>query len=235
MLKTIETLGKKDVLLIHGCCHNPSGADISIEAWEKIAHLAQKNGFLPFIDIAYQGLGESMEKDVLGVQTLVNIVDEAVISTSCSKNFSLYRERTGAAIVIGKELQKAKDARIHMGELARGTYSMPPASGAAIVAKILNDPILQKQWTIELEQMRDRVLTLRKELVSSFRIHTNTNKFDYIGLHKGMFSLTGLNKYQIEELQNKHAIYLVGNRINIAGLKEKQIDQVVSAFVDVSF
>jgi aspartate aminotransferase len=142
MLKVVETLGVQDVLLIHGCCHNPSGADLSIEAWKRISHLAKKNGFLPFIDVAYQGLGEGMDEDVAGLRLLVDEVDEVLISTSCSKNFGLYKERTGATIVIGKTLQKAKDARIIIGELARGSYSMPPAHGAAIVAQVLNDTIL---------------------------------------------------------------------------------------------
>ena len=234
MLRVVETLGCEDVLLIHGCCHNPSGADLSFEAWEKIAQLAQKNGFLPFIDIAYQGLGDDMDKDAKGLRMLVDKVDEALISTSCSKNFGLYRERTGAVIVIGKILQKAKDTRIIMGELARGSYSMPPSHGAAIVAKILNDTILKKQWQQELEEMRNRVLGLRKGLVNAFRKQTDSNRFDYIGLHKGMFSMTGLNEEQIQSLQKDHSIYLIrGGRINIAGLQEHQIDKVVSAFIAV--
>ncbi len=233
MISVVKTLGKEDVLLVHGCCHNPSGADLSLEAWERIAQLAHKNGFLPFIDIAYQGLGEGLDKDALGLRILVDKVEEALISTSCSKNFGLYRERTGAAIVIGKTLQKAKDARIHMGELARGSYSMPPAHGAAIVAHILNDPILTKHWQRELEDMRNRVLSLRKELVDTFRVQTNSNKFDFIGLHKGMFSMTGLNNIQVQELRDNHSIYLIGGRINIAGLKEDQINRVISAFISV--
>lgn len=234
MMKVVETLGCEDVLLIHGCCHNPSGADLSLLAWEKIAELAQKNGFLPFIDIAYQGLGDEMDKDARGLRMLVDKVDEALISTSCSKNFGIYRERTGAAIVIGKKLQKAKDARIHMGELARGAYSMPPAHGAAIVAKVLNDDILKKQWLLELDQMRNRILSLREGLVSTFRNHTGSNRFDYIDLHKGMFSMTGLNEVQRQALQTEHGIYLIGGgRINIAGLQENQISRVVSAFIAV--
>ena len=233
MMSVVKTLGKEDVLLIHGCCHNPSGADLSLKAWENIAYLAQKNGFLPFIDIAYQGLGDGINKDALGLRILVDKVEEALISTSCSKNFGLYRERTGAAIVIGKTLNKTKDARIHMGELARGIYSMPPAHGAAIVAHILNDAILRKQWQKELENMRNRVLSLRKELVNSFRLQTNLEEFDYIGLHKGMFSMTGLNNNQVKALRENHAIYLVGDRINIAGLKKDQIHRFVSAFISV--
>lgn len=234
LIKVVETLGKEDVLLIHGCCHNPSGADLSISAWEQISLLAQKNGFLPFIDIAYQGLGDGIDNDTTGLKILVDNVDEVLISTSCSKNFGLYRERTGAAIVIGKTLQQAKEARIHMGELARASYSMPPSHGAAIVAEILNDTILTNQWQLELSQMRTRIFNLRQELVDSFRIKTDSNRFDYISEHKGMFSMTGLNEQQIKKLQIEHAIYLIhGGRINIAGLQEEQINKVVSAFISV--
>ena len=233
MIDVVKTLGKQDVLLLHGCCHNPSGADLSLKAWEEIVLLSQKNGFLPFIDIAYQGLGDGMHEDAKGLRILVDKVDEALISTSCSKNFSLYRERTGGAIVIGKTLQKAIDSRVHMGELARSTYSMPPAHGAAIVAEILNNPTLTKQWSDELTLMRNRVNHLREKLVNTFRLKTDSNRFDYIGLHKGMFSMTGLDETQISKLQKEHAIYLVGSRINIAGLQENQIDRVVSAFIDV--
>jgi aspartate aminotransferase len=234
MLKAIAALGPKDVLLLHGCCHNPSGADLSMKAWEEITLLAQKNGFLPFVDIAYQGLGDGMDEDAAGLRFLVDRVDEALVSTSCSKNFGLYRERIGAAIVVAKTLQKAKETRMHMGELARGTYSMPPAHGAAIVAEILNDAALKSQWNSELEAMRKRVVHLRKKLVETFRKKTNSDRFDYIGSHKGMFSMTGLSNEQIAKLQKEHAIYVVpGGRVNIAGLRESQIEAFVSAFVDV--
>ena len=150
MMRVIETLGKNDVLLVHGCCHNPTGADLSMQAWEKIAQLAQKNGFLPFIDVAYQGLGGDLDEDAKGFRYLVDQVEEALISTSSSKNFGLYKERTGAAIVIGKTLQEAQLGRTHMAQLSRGSYSMPPAHGASIVAKILNDDTLTQEWKSEL-------------------------------------------------------------------------------------
>lgn len=235
MMSVIETLGKNDVLLVHGCCHNPTGADLSIQAWEKIAQLSQKNGFLPFIDIAYQGLGGDLDEDAKGMRLLVDQVEEALISTSCSKNFGLYKERTGAAIVIGKTLQKAQTARTHMAQLSRGSYSMPPAHGASIVTEILSDDILTQQWKYELTHMRERILDLRDGLVKSFTEQTNSNKFDYIALHKGMFSMTGFSDEEIQKLQEKHAIYIVkGGRINIAGLQQNQIDEVVAAIIDVT-
>ena len=235
MMKVVETLGENDVLLVHGCCHNPSGADLSFDAWKKIAQLSQKNGFLPFIDIAYQGLGDDLDEDAKGLRFLVDQVNEVLISTSCSKNFGLYRERTGAAIVIAKTQEKAKEVRIHMGELARGSYSMPPAHGAAIVAKILNDDILKKQWNLELKEMRERILALRHALVESFRIKSDSNKYDYILSHKGMFSMTGLTSSQMLKLQKEHSIYLIpGARINIAGLQTNEVNRVVSSIIAVA-
>lgn len=234
MMDVVATLGKDDVLLVHGCCHNPTGADLSMEAWEKIAQLSQKNGFLPFIDVAYQGLGGDLDEDAKGYRFLVDKVEEALISTSCSKNFGLYKERTGAAIVIGKTLKEAQIARTHMAQLSRGSYSMPPAHGASIVTEILSDDILTQQWKNELTHMRERIIDLRNGLVKSFVKQTNSNKFDYIALHKGMFSMTGFSDEEIQKLQEEYAIYIVkGGRINIAGLQQNQIDKVVSAIVTV--
>jgi len=235
MIDVVATLGKDDVLLVHGCCHNPTGADLSMQAWEKIAQLSQKNGFLPFIDVAYQGLGGDLDEDAKGYRFLVDQVEEALVSTSCSKNFGLYKERTGAAIVIGKTLKEAQVARTHMAQLSRGSYSMPPAHGASIVTEILSDDILTQQWKNELTHMRERIIDLRNGLVKSFAKQTNSNKFDYIALHKGMFSMTGFSDEEIQKLQEEHAIYIVkGGRINIAALQQNQIDEVVAAIIEVT-
>ncbi|EAR07610.1 aromatic amino acid transaminase [Reinekea blandensis] len=232
MLATLESLGPKDVVLLHGCCHNPSGADISLDSWHRIAELATKNGFLPFIDIAYQGLGDSLEADAQGLQVLADAVEEMVISTSCSKNFGLYRDRTGAAIILSKNKQIASNARAKMCELSRGSYSMPPAHGAAIVHAILTSESLTKSWRDELDAMNRRVNGLRSALVKAFREKTQTERFDYFGQHKGMFSLTGLSDDIIAELKHNHGIYIVGGgRVNVAGLKESEIDTLVEAFI----
>ena len=233
MLATVATLGKDDVLLLHGCCHNPSGADISLPAWQQIADLAQKNGFLPFVDIAYQGLGDGLEADAKGMQILANQVDEMIISTSCSKNFGLYRERTGAAIIVSASNQQAVNARGKMCELARGSYSMPPAHGSAIVRTILNDAMLNALWREELNQMNARVNGLRTALVEELRNLTQTQRFDYFGQHKGMFSLTGLSDDIIGKLKADHGIYIVGGgRVNIAGLKQAEVPILAKAFLD---
>jgi aspartate aminotransferase len=232
MLKQVAQLGKDDVLLLHGCCHNPSGADLSLDAWKAIAEMASKQGFLPFVDIAYQGLGDGLEQDAKGMQLLADSVEEMIISTSCSKNFGLYRERTGAAIIISHSAEQATNARGKMCELARGSYSMPPAHGSAIVRTILNDDALNLQWRNELDEMNARVNGLRQSLVEEFRNATQTNRFDYFGEHKGMFSLTGISNEVIAKLKSEYGIYIVGGgRINIAGLKQREVTTLVNAVV----
>jgi aspartate aminotransferase len=234
MLEQLATLGKNDVVLLHGCCHNPSGADISFEAWQKIAELANKTGFLPFIDIAYQGLGDGLEEDALGMQYIANQVEEVIISTSCSKNFGLYRERTGAAIIISKSKEAAMNARAKMCELARGSYSMPPAHGAAIVDTILRSEQLNQIWRKELTAMNARVNGLRNALVKEFQSATQSNRFDYFGEHKGMFTLTGISNEHIAQLKQQFGIYIVGGgRINVAGLNTNQVQPLVKAFVAI--
>jgi aspartate aminotransferase len=232
MLQQVAKLGEDDVLLLHGCCHNPSGADLSEAAWKTISEMASKQGFLPFVDIAYQGLGDGLEQDAKGMQLLADSVEEMVISTSCSKNFGLYRERTGAAIIISHSAEQAMNARGKMCELARGSYSMPPAHGSAIVKTILNDETLNQQWRSELNEMNARVNGLRSSLVEEFRNVTQTNRFDYFGQHKGMFSLTGISNDVIAKLKSEYGIYIVGGgRINIAGLKQREVKTLVNAVV----
>lgn len=234
MLAQMAELGANDVVLLHGCCHNPSGADMSFAAWQKIAELANSNGFLPFIDIAYQGLGDGLEEDAKGLQYIANHVEEFVISTSCSKNFGLYRERTGAAIIVSQSKTAAMNTRGKMCELARGSYSMPPAHGAAIVDTILRDEQLNKVWRNELTAMNVRVNGLRTALVEEFRAATQSNRFDYFGAHKGMFSLTGISDDHIAQLKEQFGIYIVGGgRINVAGLNSAQVKPLVEAFVSI--
>lgn len=235
MLAQVAQLGPDDVLLLHGCCHNPSGADLSLAAWQRIAELAQQRGFLPFVDIAYQGLGDGLEADAQGLRLLANAVPELMISTSCSKNFGLYRERTGAAILVGEDASHAHNGRAKMCELARGSYSMPPSHGAAIVSTILADDELNGLWRAELDTMNLRINGLRSALVEGFRIATQGEDYDYFGRHKGMFSLTGLSDAKIARLKAEYGIYIVsGGRVNIAGLQLNEVDALVAAVVAVN-
>ncbi|MEZ8127382.1 amino acid aminotransferase [Enterovibrio norvegicus] len=235
MLDALSKAGSDDVVLLHGCCHNPTGADIRPEHWQVINELAQKNGFTPFVDIAYQGFGAGLEEDAQGLRLLADSVEEMLIATSCSKNFGLYRERTGAAIVIGKNAQEAMNAKGRVLQLARATYTMPPDHGAAIVETILTSDTLTQQWRSELDAMRGRILSLREALCTSLVERCGDTRFDFIKQHQGMFSMLGLSPEQIGKLRDEFGIYAVGDsRINVAGLKESRIDYLADALVKVS-
>ncbi|MGF1758641.1 aspartate/tyrosine/aromatic aminotransferase [Photobacterium sagamiensis] len=234
MLAELAKAGPKDVVLLHGCCHNPTGADISFADWQAVTALANQNGFLPFVDIAYQGFGDGLEQDAGGLKYMADNVEEMIVATSCSKNFGLYRERTGAAIVISDSLQEAQKAKGRILQLARSTYTMPPDHGAAVVATILTDDDLTAVWKQELNEMHGRLLSLRAGLTKAIRAQ-GSDSFDFIEKHKGMFSVTGLSPEQIERLRKEFAIYAVGDgRVNIAGLQEQQIDYLANALLTVS-
>ncbi|ENM3751350.1 TPA: aspartate/tyrosine/aromatic aminotransferase [Vibrio cholerae] len=235
MLADLAQAGTKDVVLLHGCCHNPTGADIDFSAWQAITELAQKNGFIPFVDIAYQGFGDGLEQDAQGLRYMAERMEEMLITTSCSKNFGLYRERTGAAIVIGKNQQEVTNARGKMLTLARSTYTMPPDHGAALVKTVLRDEQLTVIWKQELSEMQQRLLTLRKNLCNELRNQHNTRQFDFIESHRGMFTVLGFSAEQMGRLREEFAIYGVADgRINIAGLTEKDIPYVANAIIHVS-
>ncbi|EGR2466928.1 aspartate/tyrosine/aromatic aminotransferase [Vibrio cholerae] len=235
MLADLAQAGTKDVVLLHGCCHNPTGADIDFSAWQAITELAQKNGFIPFVDIAYQGFGDGLEQDAQGLRYMAERMEEMLITTSCSKNFGLYRERTGAAIVIGKNQQEVTNARGKMLTLARSTYTMPPDHGAALVKTVLRDEQLTAIWKQELSEMQQRLLTLRKNLCNELRNQHNTRQFDFIESHRGMFTVLGFSAEQMGRLREEFAIYGVADgRINIAGLTEKDIPYVANAIIHVS-
>ncbi|KPL97473.1 amino acid aminotransferase [Vibrio splendidus] len=235
MLDDLSKAGPSDVVLLHGCCHNPTGADINFEAWQEITKLSQKNGFLPFVDIAYQGFGDGLEEDARGLQHMANNVEEMLITTSCSKNFGLYRERTGAAIVIGKNSEHVGNAKGKLLTLARSTYTMPPDHGAALVKTILQNQELTSIWKQELSEMQQRLLNLRQSLCDELRNTYNTSHFDFIESHKGMFSVLGFKETQMNQLREEYGVYGVGDgRINIAGLSESHIPYVAKAIANVS-
>ncbi|WP_394126148.1 aromatic amino acid transaminase [Vibrio hepatarius] len=235
MLDDLSKAGPSDVVLLHGCCHNPTGADIDFEAWQAITALAQKNGFTPFVDIAYQGFGDGLEEDAKGLRHMADNVEEMLITTSCSKNFGLYRERTGAAIVIGKSQQDVGNAKGKLLTLARSTYTMPPDHGSALVKTILQNQELTTVWKQELSEMQQRLLNLRQTLCNELRNTHNTSQFDFIESHKGMFTVLGFTQDQMTQLREEYGIYGVGDgRINIAGLTEKDIPYVAEAIIKVS-
>ncbi len=236
LMGKLATLGKKDIVVLHGCCHNPSGAELRPQDWDEIAALAAKNGFLPYVDLAYQGFGDSLEDDAYGTRALANAVESMVVASSCSKNFGLYRDRVGCAMLMGRSPAIADIARGHILSTARSSYSMPPDHGGAMVAQILSDPSLRQSWETELTSMRERMLGIRKKLSTMLREKSGSDQWDFIADHRGMFSLLVLDDQQVDSLRNDHGVYAVaGGRVNIAGIKDDaQLGQFADALVAVT-
>ena len=229
----IKRVKRGDVVLLHGCCHNPTGVDLSLFDWDVLTTMALEQGFIPFIDLAYHGFGQGLRQDLAGIHYLAERVPEWVMASSCSKNFGLYRERTGVAVVVGKSLADAEKAKGRLLQLARSTYTMPPDHGADLIQRIFSDETLTQDWISEVEEMRLRMLSMRKGLVREIQ-KLDCHKFDFINDHQGMFSMTGLSVEQIDRLRNEFAIYVIRDgRINLAGLQEHQLSLVANAFVAV--
>lgn len=234
MSACLAKLGPSDVVLLHGACHNPTGADLTDEQWDSIADLAEKRGFLPFVDLAYLGLGRGLEQDAYGVRRIAERVPEMLVAVSCSKNFGLYRERTGCAMLLHRQAQTAQLAYDNLLVVLRGNYSMPPDHGAAAVVGVLSDPGLRKSWEDELGAMRTRIGRLREAVSAQFRSKTGNGRFDHVARQYGMFSLLGLSADQVKILREQHAIYMPGDsRTNIAGLRQQQIARFVEAVISV--
>jgi aspartate/tyrosine/aromatic aminotransferase len=226
----LETLGSNDVVLLHGACHNPTGADLTSAQWHSIADAAVRRGFLPFVDLAYQGLGLGMDADADAVRILAAKVPEMLVAVSCSKSFGIYRERVGSAMVIGSDATSSQTMLDHVLTLIRGNYSMPPDHGAATVQTVLAAPDLNKAWRDELEGMRVRIEGIRNALSERFRVTTDSRKFDHIAHQKGMFSLLSLTPSHVKRLREEHAIYMPDDgRTNVAGLNMSQVQPFVSA------
>ena len=223
-----------DLVLVHGCCHNPSGADLNLDQWQAFAELASKKGLIPFVDIAYQGMGDGMEEDAAGLRLVADIVEEMVIASSCSKNFGLYRERTGTAIVLTKTADHATVVQGQMNGVIRGNYSMPPSHGALVVQTILDDAALKADWLVELGEVRERIARLRSELVQALNTAGVQQDFSFIERQKGMFSFLGVDKDQVNSLVHNHSVYLVGSsRINVAGLNDSNMANFAKAVAAV--
>ncbi len=232
MLESLSGLAAGDVVLLHGCCHNPSGADLTQAQWISIAQLLNDKGAIPFVDVAYQGLGDSLDEDAWGLRYLAEHCPEMIIASSCSKNFGLYRERVGAVLVIAKDRQQAEISRGQLLSIARGIYSMPPNHGAALVDIIVNDALLRQQWETELTDMRERIIQLRIQLVSKLQAAGAGSRFDYIQAEKGMFSFLGITPEQVQRLKQEHSIYMVNSsRISVAGLSSQNMDYVVASLM----
>lgn len=223
-----------DVVLVHGCCHNPCGADLAIEQWHQLTDLINEKGATPFIDLAYQGFGSGLEEDVAGLRYMAANVKEMLVAASCSKNFGLYRERVGATIVLGETSQAASNSVDNLAVVARSIWSMPPDHGAAIVETILNSAELNALWQKELVEMCDRINGLRSTVASSLKDAGIKQSFDFMTGEKGMFSFLGISPEQVATLKSEYGIYMVSSsRINVAGMNAKNLPYFVNAMKSI--
>ncbi|QPG04422.1 aspartate/tyrosine/aromatic aminotransferase [Salinimonas marina] len=234
MMDKLKEAGKGDVVLLHGCCHNPTGADLTNEQWDAVLKLAQERGFLPFIDVAYLGFGDGIDEDAYGIRLLAENLPEVIIAASCSKNFGLYRERVGLAAIITDNSKVKKIAQTQIQSVARESYSMPPSYGGALVDIILSDKALNQEWVSEVNSMRNRMKTLRSMLVDRLEANGAQQDFSFINDQKGMFSFLCITPEQVLQLRREHSVYFVeSSRINIAGINQQNVDTLAKALVSV--
>ncbi|MEX6504040.1 amino acid aminotransferase [Pseudomonas zhanjiangensis] len=234
MLVALGQLPPGDVVLLHACCHNPTGFDLSQDDWRRVLEVVKARELLPLIDFAYQGFGDGLEQDAWAVRLFAEALPELLVTSSCSKNFGLYRERTGALLVCAETPDKLLDVRSQLASIARNLWSTPPAHGAAVVATILADDALRILWQDELERMRLRVASLRLGLVEALQPFGLAERFAHIGVQRGMFSYTGLTPRQVQRLRDEFSVYLVGSgRANVAGLDAGRLDQLAQAIATV--
>lgn len=223
-----------DVVLVHACCHNPSGMDLTFAQWQRFAALAKEKGFTPLVDMAYQGFGLGLDEDAAGLRHLANEVPELILCTSCSKNFGLYRERIGAVSVVVDSNTMLETARTNLLAVVRSIYSMPPAHGAIIVSHILDSAELTAEWQQELAVMRNRINDYRQLIIDKLKAEGVQQDFSFITKQHGMFSFLGINKAQIDRLRAEYSIYMVGSsRVSIAGLNHSNIDYFAKAVAAV--
>lgn len=235
MLADLNAAKAGDAVLLQACCHNPTGADLSPPDWVAVIEVVQKKGLLPILDVAYQGFGVGLEQDVAGVRAMVAAVPEALLAVTCSKNFSNYRDRVGVLAAMAQTPQQAARTRQKTLGLINALYAMPPDHGSAVVKTVLGDPDLRSLWLDELTGMRNRLQAVRAGLAGALRRETNTDSFDFIEHHVGMFSTLTLGKQQVDRLRNEHGIYILASgRMNLAGISLNQIDRIAKALVAVA-
>ncbi|AVU75962.1 aspartate/tyrosine/aromatic aminotransferase [Pseudomonas sp. Fig-3] len=234
MLATLSQAPKGDVVLLHACCHNPTGFDLTQEQWRQVLEVMRSRNLLPLIDFAYQGFGDGLEQDAWAVRLFAQALPEVLITSSCSKNFGLYRDRTGALIVCAGDADKLVDIRSQLANIARNLWSTPPDHGAAVVATILGNPDLKSLWADEVQTMRLRIAQLRSGLLEALEPHGLRERFAHIGVQRGMFSYTGLTPEQVRLLRERHSVYMVGTgRANVAGIDATRLDLLAEAIADV--
>lgn len=233
LMEDLARVQAGDAVLLHGCCHNPTGANLNAAQWVQVTDLLLAKGAIPFVDLAYQGFGDGLEEDAAATRLIAAKFPEVLIAASCSKNFGIYRERTGILIALGEATRKAV-TQGNLNFLNRQNYSFPPDHGARLVTMILEDDALRADWKAELEEVRLNMLTLRQSLADELRKATNSDRFDFVATHRGMFSRLGLTEAEVNVLREKHGIYMVGDsRINIAGLNAKTVPILAAAIAQL--
>lgn len=234
MLSYFDGLPAGSVVLLHASCHNPTGQDLDATQWSAVAEVVKRRGLLPFIDMAYQGLGVNLDADAASIRMFARQVPEMLVAVSCSKNFGLYRERTGLLIVMTGSAEQAAVTTGHLGRIARTIYSMPPDHGAALVDRVLARPALRQQWQAELVAMADRINGLRALLAQRLAHHWNGADFSWITRQFGMFSRLDATPAMVARLRDQHHVYIAPDgRINIAGISARNVDHVATSIVEV--
>ena len=234
MLAALKQVSSDDAVLLHACCHNPSGMDLNQQQWQQIAEVAKSVGFTPVIDMAYQGFGQGLDEDAYGLRLMAETVNEMIVCSSCSKNFGLYRERIGGFTIIGESSLQVDIANSVLLSVVRVIYSMPPAHGAALVETILSSEELRNQWYSELAEMRNRINGNRQLLVDKLIENGVTRDFSFITRQAGMFSFLGITPEQVQQLQDEYSIYMVdSSRISIAGISNSNVDYLAQSIAKV--
>jgi aromatic-amino-acid transaminase len=234
MMDSLKGVKAGDLVLLHGCCHNPTGANLTLDQYSAVADLIIEKGATALVDIAYQGFGDGLEEDAAPTRLLAGKLPELLIAASCSKNFGVYRERTGCLMAISEDASNTANAQGSLNFLNRQNYSFPPDHGARIVSTILGDEALKADWKAELEDVRLGMLTLRTTLADELRQRTNSDRFDFVGQHRGMFSRIGASPEEVLKIREEYGIYMVGDsRMNIAGLNAKTIPVLAEAVAKI--
>lgn len=233
MKQDIARAGRGDLVLLHGCCHNPTGANLTLDQWQEVIAILEKSGAIPFIDLAYQGFGDGLDADAAATRLVASSLPEVLIAASCSKNFGIYRERTGILIALTDNTAARDLSQESMAFLNRQTYSFPPDHGARIVSTVLGNADLNADWKSELEEVRVGMLALRDQLASELRDLSGSDRFDFIAHHRGMFSRLGASPEKVQKLKTDSAIYMVGDsRLNIAGLNRDTVPLLARAIIE---
>ena len=232
MMVDLGGVAPGDIVMLHGCCHNPTGANLAADRWVPLGKLLASKGAMPFVDIAYQGFGDGLEADAAGLRALLEEVPEAMIAASCSKNFGIYRERAGLLMAVAPSSGARARLQGTLATLNRMNYSFPPDHGARCVETILTDEALRADWEAELEDVRLGMLTLREGLARALNERAGSDRFGFLAAHRGMFSLLGATPAQVEALRRDHGVYMVGDsRMNIAGLNMATLPRLADAVI----